>query len=110
MVVKKTKTGKFGFHLDYMDRDEVASWLINFLESESVSLQTIRIEKNPARHLCYAVHFNFYKRYASKLNSPHAKERFLLSRAEAICMLVLLEGVVSIHLREIRSQLHKLLS
>ena len=108
MLVKKTKSGKFGFALDYIDRDEVASWLLNYLESESVSLP--RIEKNPAKHLCYAVQMNLYHRYAYKLNSAHDKERFLLSRAEAICMLALLEGVVSITLKEVRSDLHKLLS
>jgi hypothetical protein len=110
MLVKKTPSGKFSFVLDYLDRDEVASWLINYLEDESVKIRTVRITNHPDRHLFYYTLLQFYKRFASKLNSPVENERFRITPAEATALLVLLEEVVSIQLKEIRATLHKLLS
>lgn len=110
MLVKKTKSGKFSFRLDYTDRDEVASDIINYLEDESIKLMKERVEKNPSRHLAYAIANDFYLRNASKLNSPHKYERFLITRAEAIFLLVLLGQVAGVELRNVRAELHKLLS
>jgi len=110
MLVKKTISGKFSFVLDYLDRDEVASFLVNYLEDESVKIKSVRIAKEPTRHLYYYTLLQFYHRFAGKLNSPPRNERFRITPTEAIALLILLEGVVSIQLIEIRASLHKLLS
>lgn len=110
MLVKKTKSGKFSFRVDYLDRDEIASCLINFLEDESIKLMKERVEKNPSRHMVYAIANDFYVRFASKLNSPFEYERFIITRAEAVFFLMLTAQCIGVELRDARAELHKLLS
>ena len=108
--VIKTKNGKFAFTLDYNSIDELRTWLLSFLETESVNILSVRVERNHSRHLYYAVINSFFFRYHNKLHTYHKHEKFAITHAEAICLLVMLEGMALIELKEIRAQLHKLLS
>ena len=105
MRVKKTKSGKFSFELDYQERDEVASFFLTFLEGESFAILSVRFDKHPARHLNYSVLTILYHRIAAKLSSLRYQERFQINHAEAIALVCLLETASGISLRDVRAEL-----
>lgn len=108
-IVNKTVSGKFSFKLDYTDREEVATTFMSFIETESVNLLSIRIEKAIDRHLFFNTALEFFT-YKLKLVGARRYEKFLLTRSEAICFITIMEATHSMTLKDVRAKLHQLLS
>jgi hypothetical protein len=112
MLVKKTKKGKLSFTLDYVERDNLYSGLISFLENESAILpfRKLKDENSLNRHLHYNVLNDLFTRNHARFTSPLPLQKFFFSRAEALVMILFLKECNTLQLQELKSGLHKLLS
>jgi len=110
MLVKKTLSGKFSFVLDYQSRDEVYTFFVSFLETESAKLILKQFYKHVNEHMLYSVAHELFNRIHSRLISPSKTERLIITRSEAIAFVWLMEGSCLIEVKDVRAALHKLLS
>jgi hypothetical protein len=113
MKVKKTKAGKFVVELDWNECDALYSHITNWLETESARLLFIKLDK--AEHFRRHEHFyavnHFLLKYFAKLVGPSLNQRLTMKPLEAFILLHFLWGCeLKIGLKDVRSQLHQLLS
>jgi hypothetical protein len=113
MKVKKTKAGKFVVELAWSDADTLINLLVSFLEAESAAIRFIKL--NEADHFkrhehYYAVNHFLLKHYA-RLAHPLLYSRLNMKPLEAFTLLHFLwDHELSMGLKDVRSQLHQLLS
>jgi len=111
MVVKRTKTG-ISCRLSLAHREKIFNALINFLEPESVELMKVAptTESDIKRHLFYLILDEMLTRKHWHLHSTR-EVNFLITNAEGMALMWLLRSHdENMHMLELKSGLHKLLS
>lgn len=111
---KKLAHGKISFKLDYVAADEISGLIMSYLETESVNILSVRIEKDPARWLMYYTVDELYRKHSGKLLSASTEHNYVLERSEALALVWLLRneknGPIITAAFELKTTLHKLLS
>lgn len=109
MKIKKTITGKYSVTMSYELRLAVWEIMVNFLETESANLITVKIETELPRHLMANVLGEIVIEKSFHLQAAW-ETRIIFKKSQALALVWLIRNSKVLEVIDLKSQLHKLLS